>query len=76
MRVKAMGWAAMALLGLGSAVALGADPTPLWKLGDTTDPAAFKKLIKATERDEIRALPLVLTSTLCAIRRRRRRSGS
>ena len=113
MRVKTMGWAVMVLLGFGSAVALGADPVPLWKLGDTTDPAAFKKLIKSTdqrqfgcsvsvsfekpgffagkeeaekwhdfgffqlrinaerlleakflpERDEIRALPLVLTST-------------
>ena len=113
MRVKTIGWAVMALLGLGSAVAQGADPVPLWKLGDTTEPAAFKRLIKATdqrqfgcsvsvqfekpgffagkdeaakwhdfgffqlrinaeqlleakflpERDEIRALPLVLTST-------------
>ena len=48
----------------------GGDPVPLWKLGDTTEPAAFKKLINRMleakflpERDEIRVLPLVLTST-------------
>ena len=36
--------------GFWSAVALGVDPVPLWKLGDTTEPAAFKRLIKATDQ--------------------------
>ena len=29
----------------GARLRKGGDPVPLWKLGDTTEPAAFKKLI-------------------------------